>query len=74
MCDLKRACRGINGLISYGLCFIAMMKCTKLNQMIKTYIKIVFNQKEKYIRSTLRRISIFSPLVISISFFHIMHT
>jgi hypothetical protein len=58
-----------------SLCYIIIMLSKKLNQIIKTPIKIVSCHKEKYIESKLRRTlnpTFFGSLIFSIILFHII--
>ncbi len=74
-CHLKHVCRNICELISYGLCYMVMMWCINLNQVITTHIKFFFYQNIRYIGRTLKKILhlfIYGPLIISIILFHII--
>jgi hypothetical protein len=73
-CHLKHVCRNICELISYSLCYMVMMWCINLNQIITTHIKICFNQNKRYIGRTLKKMLhfFFGPLIISIILFHII--
>jgi len=72
----KTCCKGINMLILCGLCYIIMMWCIKLNQIIKAYIKIYYKSKKNIEMFLKRRVhlSCFGLLILSIVCFHIMHT
>jgi Ca2+/Na+ antiporter len=76
-CHLKHVCRYINGLISYGLCYIVMMWYVKLNKMIKTHIQ---KKKNETLKTKHRKnikymyLFIFGLLILSIVSFHVMHT
>jgi len=78
-CHLKHVCKVINGLLSYDLCYIVMMWCINLHEIIKTHQNIfkteMKNIKEEHWRESYILSFLVSSLNLSIISFHIiMHT